>query len=345
MSGDHHSLLLGPLMMDVEGLSLTAEDQALLAHPFVGGLILFSRNYSSVIQVSELISSIREVRPDIIIAVDQEGGRVQRFKSSLTRLPPLADIGKLYDKSPELAETYATELGWMMASEMLSLGVDISFAPVLDLAYGVSSIIGDRALHSRPELVTKLADAYIEGMNQAGMVATGKHFPGHGAVQADSHLELPIDSRTFEEIKQQDIVPFEKLSARLAGIMPAHIIYDKVDKLPAGFSPYWLQTVLRSGLQFSGVIFSDDLSMEGAAVAGTYLERAEKALNAGCDMILLCNCREGVKAVLEDKTLVQHQANQQRLCALQGKPKMKSLEQLQSLSRYKAAQEMIEDYS
>lgn len=336
---------LGPLMVDVEGLSLTKEDRNLLKHPFVGGLILFSRNYASVEQVSELIASIREQRPELIIAVDQEGGRVQRFKSSLTRLPPLEDVGRLYDNSPELAAAYATELGWIMASEMLALGVDISFAPVLDLAYGVSSIIGDRALHSKPALVSLLGGAYIEGMDQAGMVATGKHFPGHGAVQADSHLELPLDSRSLEAIKQHDIIPFKNLAKHLGGIMPAHIVYDKVDALPAGFSPYWLQTVLRNELGFSGVIFSDDLSMEGAAMAGPYAQRAEKALAAGCDMILVCNCREGVNAVLADDQVTQYSANQQRIHALRGGARVSGLEELRSLSRYQAAQEMIVRYS
>jgi len=336
---------LGPLMVDVEGLSLTKEDRSLLKHPFVGGLILFSRNYASVEQVSELITSIKEHRPELIIAVDQEGGRVQRFKSSLTRLPPLESVGRLYDNSPDLATAYATELGWIMASEMLALGVDISFAPVLDLAYGVSSIIGDRALHSKPVLVSMLGGAYIEGMNEAGMVATGKHFPGHGAVQADSHLELPLDSRSLEAIKQHDIIPFKSLAKQLGGIMPAHIVYEKVDALPAGFSLYWLQTVLRNELGFSGVIFSDDLSMEGAAMAGSYAQRAEKALAAGCDMILVCNCREGVNAVLADDQVTQQSANQQRIHALRGSSRVSGLEELRSLSRYQAAQEMIVRYS
>jgi beta-N-acetylhexosaminidase len=232
-----------------------------------------------------------------------------------------------------------------MASEMLALGVDISFAPVLDLAYGVSSIIGDRALHSKPELVSLLGGAYIEGMNQAGMVATGKHFPGHGAVQADSHLELPLDSRSLEEIKQHDIIPFMNLASQLGGIMPAHIVYEKVDDFPAGFSPYWLQTVLRDELGFMGVIFSDDLSMEGAAMAGPYAKRAEKALRAGCDMILICNCREGVKAVLADDQLAQHGANQRRLHALMGHSHVSSLDELRFLERYQSAQEMIVQYS
>ena len=339
------SSALGPLMMDVEGHALTEEDRALLRHPFVGGLILFSRNYSSVQQVQALTAAIREVRPGIIIAVDQEGGRVQRFKAPLTRLPPLADIGKLYKSSPASALAYATELGWLMAAEILTLGVDISFAPVLDLAYGVSSIIGDRSLHARPELVSSLASAYIDGMNEAGMAATGKHFPGHGAVQADSHLELPIDSRAMDEMQEQDIVPFAALATKLAGVMPAHIIYEQIDDMPAGFSPYWLQTILRSKLGFSGVIFSDDLSMAGAAIAGTYSERAEKALSAGCDMILLCNCRNGVKELLKNETLILMQANQERLRALQGNGNISNLAQLQSLSRCHVAQEMIRDFA
>ncbi|MBL4606334.1 MAG: beta-N-acetylhexosaminidase [Pseudomonadales bacterium] len=336
---------LGPLMMDVEGLVLTVQDSALIQHPFVGGLILFSRNYESVEQIRALITSIRELRPELIIAVDQEGGRVQRFKSPLTRLPPLKSVGKLYESDPLLASVYATELGWLMASEILALGVDISFAPVLDLAYGVSSIIGDRALHSKPEVASLLGGAYIEGMSQAGMAATGKHFPGHGAVQADSHLELPIDSRSLEEITQHDIIPFRNLAAQLGGVMPAHIVYEKIDSLPAGFSSYWLQTILREELGFCGVIFSDDLSMAGAAMAGTYAQRADKALAAGCDMILVCNCREGVNALLSNEQIIKHEADQSRIHGLKGCAQVSGLDELRSLQRYQAAKKMIIDYS
>lgn len=339
------SSLFGPLVLDITGLSLTEDDKQLLQNPFVGGVILFSRNYQSPGQVTQLINDMRSIRPELLIAVDQEGGRVQRFKSSLTRLPAMASIGQLYDQNPQQALVYATELGWLMASEMLVLGVDISFAPVLDLAYGVSSVIGDRSLHASPEVVIVLAKAYIRGMNQAGMAATGKHFPGHGAVSADSHHALPVDSRELDDIRQNDLKPFNALVDTLAGIMPAHIVYDRVDSSPAGFSTFWLQSLLRNEMGFKGLIFSDDLSMKGAAIAGNYVDRAFQALHAGCDMILVCNDREGVETLLVDQTLTQWQVNQQRVRALKGKPLVNDFSALQAMKRYSLARELIEYYN
>lgn len=339
------SSLFGPLVLDIAGLSLTEDDKQLLQNPFVGGVILFSRNYQSPGQVTQLINDMRSIRPELLIAVDQEGGRVQRFKSSLTRLPAMASIGQLYDQNPQQALVYATELGWLMASEMLVLGVDISFAPVLDLAYGVSSVIGDRSLHASPEVVIVLAKAYIRGMNQAGMAATGKHFPGHGAVSADSHHALPVDSRELDDIRQNDLKPFNALVDTLAGIMPAHIVYDRVDSSPAGFSTFWLQSLLRNEMGFKGLIFSDDLSMKGAAIAGNYVDRAFQALHAGCDMILVCNDREGVETLLVDQTLTQWQVNQQRVRALKGKPLVNDFSALQAMKRYSLARELIEYYN
>lgn len=339
------SSLFGPLVLDIAGLSLTEDDKQLLQNPFVGGVILFSRNYQSPGQVTQLINDMRSIRPELLIAVDQEGGRVQRFKSSLTRLPAMASIGQLYDQNPQQALVYATELGWLMASEMLVLGVDISFAPVLDLAYGVSSVIGDRSLHASPEVVIVLAKAYIRGMNQAGMAATGKHFPGHGAVSADSHHALPVDSRELDDIRQNDLKPFNALVDILAGIMPAHIVYDRVDSNPAGFSTFWLQSLLRNEMGFKGLIFSDDLSMKGAAIAGNYVDRAFQALHAGCDMILVCNDREGVETLLVDQTLTQWQVNQQRVRALKGKPLVNDFSALQAMKRYSLARELIEYYN
>lgn len=331
--------------MDVAGLSLTDEDRLVLEHPFIGGVILFSRNYQSPEQVTQLIREIRAIRADLLIAVDQEGGRVQRFKSALTRLPPMATLGRLYDHNPQAALSYATDLAWLMASEMLSLGVDISFAPVLDLAYGVSTVIGDRAFHDNPTTVVELAGAYIKGMKLAGMAATGKHFPGHGAVAADSHIELPVDTRELDDIRKKDLQPFVLLADQLAAIMPAHIVYERVDANPAGFSEVWLQSVLRQELGFKGLIFSDDLSMKGATIAGDYSARAGQALRAGCDMILLCNDRDGVKALLGDSALVDRRVEPARVMSLKAKPKVDDLRVLQSLPRYQQTQQLISKYT
>jgi beta-N-acetylhexosaminidase len=286
------------LMLDVAGLSLTEEDRALLRHPGTGALILFARNYQSPAQLDALVGEIRAESPDILIAVDQEGGRVQRFRDGFTRLPPMRSLGHLYDRDPDAALRASRQLGLLMAAELIPHGVDISFAPVLDLDFGASSVIGDRSFHQRADVVVSLVGAFIDGMADAGMAATGKHFPGHGFVQGDSHLELPLDHRSLDEIRSQDMVPFIRLADRLAGMMLAHIVYDQVDSLPAGFSPVWLKQILRQQLGYRGLIFSDDLSMEGAAGAGSYAERAAAALDAGCDMVLVCNDRAGAMEVL-----------------------------------------------
>lgn len=287
------------LMLDIGGTELTAEDRELLAHPGTGGLIFFSRNFENREQITALVKAIRVVRPEILVAVDQEGGRVQRFREGFTRLPPMRRLGERFDQDPNQASTQAYQLGALMASELVACDIDISFAPVLDLDFGQSSVIGDRSFHTQAQAVTTLAGAFIDGMRAAGMAATGKHFPGHGFVQADSHLELPMDTRTLDEITVADLVPFHALAGRLAGIMPAHVVYEQVDAQPAGFSSFWLQTVLRQQLGFSGVIFSDDLAMAGAAIAGSYAQRAEAALSAGCDMVLVCNDRAGAVQVLD----------------------------------------------
>lgn len=287
------------VMMDVGGTHLNDEDISLLRHPAVGGLILFSRNYEDPQQLRQLVQSIRAVRPEILIAVDQEGGRVQRFRDGFVELPPMGALGKHFAKAPEEALGGATLVGQLMAAELLDMGVDISFAPVLDVDDGTSTIIGDRSFHQDPQRVVQLASAFIDGMQLAGMAATGKHFPGHGSVVADSHLELPVDPRPLAEIKAHDMVPFIALADRLQGIMPAHIVYPQVDSLPAGFSQRWLQTILRQELGFQGVIFSDDLGMAGAAQAGNFAQRAEAALVAGCDMVLACNDRAGQIEVIE----------------------------------------------
>ncbi|MBQ0757268.1 MAG: beta-N-acetylhexosaminidase [Amphritea sp.] len=297
-------------MLDVAGLSLTAEDKTLLQNPQVGGLILFSRNYESPQQLSDLVREIRVCSPDILIAVDQEGGRVQRFREGFTRLPPMAALRELHQRNSANGCAVATELGWLMAAELVCYGVDISFAPVLDLDFGVSEVIGDRAFSSSPEDVTELAGAFIAGMREAGMASTGKHFPGHGWVVADSHHEIPVDDRSLEDIESQDLIPFIRLMAQgLDAVMPAHVIYQQVDDRPAGFSPYWIQQRLRSEIGFDGVVFSDDLTMEGASVAGGFESRSEQALEAGCDMLLVCNNRAAALQVLSYLERIGHQGS------------------------------------
>ncbi|WP_273008791.1 MULTISPECIES: beta-N-acetylhexosaminidase [unclassified Alcanivorax] len=287
------------LMLDLEGLQVSDVEKDLLSHPGTGGLILFTRNYQDRQQLAELVRQIRAVRPEILIAVDQEGGRVQRFRDGFVRLPPMAALGRRYDQTPQLAMAEASLVGELMASELTELDIDLSFAPVLDLDYGTSTVIGDRSFHGDADAMIALAGAFIDGMSAAGMAATGKHFPGHGHVVADSHLELPVDPRPLAEIEAADLRPFVALAQKLDGIMPAHVIYSAVENQTAGFSRYWLQTRLREQMGFRGVIFSDDLSMAGAHGVGGYAERARAALAAGCDMVLACNNRTGAEEVLD----------------------------------------------
>ena len=287
---------LGPLMVDMAGTSLSGEDISIIQHPLVGGVILFTRNFVSRAQLVELVKSIREIKPKCVVAVDQEGGRVQRFKREFTRLPPM----QVFDATgAEFARSLVVDTAWLMASELIACGIDISFAPVLDVDRDFSSIIGDRSFSYDPWRVSELAGAFIDGMREAGMAATGKHFPGHGGVQADSHLELPIDSRAWSELVARDFIPFKELSHKLRGVMPAHIVFSNIDEHPVGFSPKWLKQILRKEFEFNGVIFSDDLTMEGASSVGGYPERAFAALEAGCDVILICNNRNGVHEVLD----------------------------------------------
>ncbi|MDP2225883.1 MAG: beta-N-acetylhexosaminidase [Moraxellaceae bacterium] len=312
-------MALGALMLDVEGLTLTDDEKSLLAHPHVGGLILFARNYESVAQVTALVQDIRAVRPDILIAVDQEGGRVQRFRSEFVRLPPMKTMGDLHATNPGAARHLAQQCGWLMASEVLAVGVDISFAPILDVDCGLSQVIGDRAFHAEPDIAIVLLREFIRGMNDAGMAATGKHFPGHGSVVADSHVAMPVDERPWSEIEAHDLKPFAALARELQGIMPAHVIYARVDAHPAGFSSFWLQDILRDRLGFDGVIFSDDLSMEGASVSGSYSDRVNAALDAGCDMVLVCNHRAGALEALAALEKRGQFPDQRRLAAMRGK--------------------------
>lgn len=313
-------MTLGPLMIDIEGLSLTPEDKVLLKNPKVGGVILFSRNFHSLSQLEELVADIHALRsPPLLIAVDQEGGRVQRFKDGFSILPAMRRFGDIYDQDPQQAMLLAKECGWLMASEIRSTGIDLSFAPVLDLDKGISSVIGNRAFHSQPRVVALLGQAFVEGMGEAGMHATGKHFPGHGSIAADSHVAMPVDERRFADMEMDDIYPFRFLvESGIHALMIAHVIYPRIDRHAAGFSEFWLQKMLRNELQFQGAIFSDDLIMEGAAVAGNYVERAEKALAAGCDMILVCNHRAAAIEVLESLTDYENPASSLRLAHLHG---------------------------
>lgn len=315
---------LGPVMLDVEGTSLNDEDRCVLQHPLVGGVILFSRNFDSPEQITELIDEIHQIRqPKLLVAVDHEGGRVQRFRNGFTQLPAVRQIGQLYKKDAKQALQMAETAGWLMAAELRACGVDFSFAPVLDVDYGKSQVIGDRAWHSKPHLVAELAHAYMNGMQAAGMPATGKHFPGHGWVEADSHTDLPVDDRRFEDVFVDDVMPFERMiDYGMAAVMPAHVIYSRCDSRPAGFSPFWLQEILRNRLGFQGVIFSDDLSMAGAGVVGGYLERANAALDAGCDMLLVCNNRAAALEVLQGLEDRHDAASHSRLARMHGRQAM-----------------------
>ncbi len=331
-------MTLGPLMLDVAGLELTQEDRELLAHPAVGGVILFARNYQSPEQVSALVNEIHGLRnPHLLVAVDQEGGRVQRFRDGITRLPALACLGEIFDRDRTRARHLAHTMGWLMAAEVRAVGVDISFAPVLDLDYGVSTVIGNRALHKRPEIVAELAHAYQSGMQEAGMAATGKHFPGHGAVEADSHHALPVDPRRYEDIAQWDMVPFERMiHYGLAAVMMAHVVYSEVDAQPAGFSRYWIKAVLRDQLGFQGVVFSDDLSMEAAAGIGSYTDRARLSLEAGCDMVLVCNARAQAAEVATALVDYSNPVTHTRLARLHGRH-APGLRELQASPRWSQA--------
>ncbi len=331
----------GPLMLDVSGTELTPADIELLQHPATGGVILFSRNFESRQQIHRLINEIHELRtPPLLVAVDQEGGRVQRFRDGFTILPAPAQILPFRNGQIDQARHVAHELGWLMAAELRSAGVDFSFAPVLDLDYGVSEVIGDRAFGKTREQVTALAQAWMMGAREAGMISVGKHFPGHGAVRADSHLELPVDHRKSEEILHVDVYPFRKLIRNgLEGIMPAHVIYDDCDPDLAGFSHYWLQQVLRAQLGFTGVIFSDDLSMQATEETGDFPRRAQAAINAGCDMVLVCNNTEAALEVAESLRDYHNPVSMARCVRLHGRPAM-GWDQLREQSRWHNAVEL-----
>jgi beta-N-acetylhexosaminidase len=326
-------------MLDIGGADLDGVDRERLRHPLVGGVILFSRNYDSPQQLRRLSHEIHVLRnPPLIIAVDQEGGRVQRFREHFTALPAMRVLGRAWDESPHRARVLARATGLVMAAELRAHGIDLSLAPVLDVDHGNSSVIGDRAFHSDPQVVAELARNLALGMRDGGMASVGKHFPGHGYVQADSHLQVPVDDRSYTEIERCDMLPFRRLaSSVLGGVMPAHVIYPQIDQRPAGFSSVWLTTILRGALGFRGVIFSDDLSMEGAAAAGDIRARAETALHAGCDMALVCNAPTSADELLDNLRYTMPAVTLARLARMHGRPQPKTMTQLREDADYMEA--------
>jgi len=337
-------MTLGPVMLDVVDKELNAEDVKRLQNPLVGGVILFSRNFESPAQLKALTASIHAVRqPPLLISVDHGGGRVQRFQDGFTKIPPMREFGKIWDDNPKKAKALAEEAGWILAAELRAHGVDFSFTPVLDMDYGESQVIGNRAFHLKAQAIHELAYALMHGLRRGGMPAVGKHFPGHGFVVADSHVAIPVDDREFDEIAQNDLQPFRQMiDDGIQAIMPAHVIYPKVDEKPAGFSPRWLQKVLRERLGFDGVIFSDDLSMEGAGVAGDVTARALAALNAGCDMVLLCNQPDKADELLANLKWDMTGASRARLARMHGGRAPKDMDHLHEDAEFVAAVKRVD---
>lgn len=336
---------LGPVMLDIAGTTLDTNDLRRLQHPLTGGLILFARNYESREQLCALTSAIHAARPGILIAVDHEGGRVQRFKTDgFTRLPAMRALGTLWDRDVLAATEAATAIGFVLAAELRACGVDLSFTPVLDLDYGESGVIGDRAFHRDARVVTLLAKSLNHGLALAGMGNCGKHFPGHGFVKADSHVAIPVDERDLKAILAEDAAPYAWLGMSLSGVMPAHVIYPKVDKHPAGFSKKWL-SLLRKDMGFQGVIFSDDLSMEGASVAGSVVDGAQAALAAGCDMVLICNSPAKADELLAGLKVARSavaKASEARIAALVPFLPASGWDDLQRDARYLAARKITQ---
>jgi len=332
--------LPGVLMLDVQGTVLNEDERSLLRHPQVGGVILFSRNIQDAAQVQALVADIRRCRPQILLAVDQEGGRVQRLREGFTRLPPMLRFGELWQRDQSAAKTLAQDCGWLMAAEVRACDIDFSFAPVLDLHTGLSEVIGDRAFSADQDTLVALATAFMQGMHEAGMATTGKHFPGHGSVTADSHHDLPLDKRPLQQIREQDMQPFVRCMPVMDAVMPAHVIYQQADDACAGFSEFWLQTVLRKQLDFQGVIFSDDLVMAAAAAAGNMEDRVKKALAAGCDMLLVCNDREAALQALAALEGLNTEPNA-RLLRMQGKQHL-DFAALQATPRWQQTHDRLE---
>lgn len=341
---------IGPVILDLVGTELTPDEHELLQHPLIGGVILFTRNYQSPQQIAELCLTIRQAKKQpFLIAVDHEGGRVQRFRSGFTRIPSMGLIGQLYESSPQKGLEMSEACGWVMASELLASGINLSFAPVLDLDKKNNPVVGDRAFHRDPKIIITLAKAFIKGMHQAGMAATGKHFPGHGSVQIDSHVGSPVDERDWETIAADDLIPFaELIHSGISAIMPAHIIFPKIDDKAVGFSKIWLQDILRRQLNFSGVIFSDDLNMKGADITpGSYAGRAQAALAAGCDMILICNNRPAAIEIIEHLPHDKHAVEQGKYKTLLGKELSQSfdLDLLKSSTGWREKARLIMNFS
>jgi beta-N-acetylhexosaminidase len=331
----------GPVMLDVAGKTLDQDDIRRLQHRLTGGVILFARNYENRAQLTALTAAIHVARPGLLIAVDHEGGRVQRFRSDgFTRLPAMRRFGELWERDVLQATEAATATGFVLAAELRACGIDFSFTPVLDLDFGQSGVIGDRAFHRDPRIVTLLAKSLNHGLLLAGMANCGKHFPGHGFAQADSHVAMPVDERELAQILDDDAQPYAWLGMSLSAVMPAHVVYPKVDKHPAGFSGKWLD-ILRGRLGFQGAIISDDLSMEGASVAGGALERAQAALTAGCDMVLMCNSPDKADALLDGLDPAQSPASAARVAALTPRAPAQDWAQLQNDARYRSARQAV----
>lgn len=328
---------LGPVMGDVAGPSLSAEERERLCHPMFGGVILFARNCQDPSQVAALVAEIRALRnPALLVGIDQEGGRVQRLREGVTRLPPMAALGRSWERDgADAALAQAHRVGRLLALEMRALGLDLSFAPVMDLGLGVSAVIGDRAFHADPAVVGRLGIAFWDGMHSAGLMGVAKHFPGHGSTALDSHVDIPRDERPLSEIESRDLKPFEALvKAGIPGVMPAHVIYPAGDDRPAGFSPFWLEQFLRQRLRFRGCIFSDDLSMAGAGVVGEIESRAASATMAGCDVLLVCNDPAAADSACETALRMNVQPDQGRLEGMRGAGAPSSWPALQSQREY-----------
>jgi len=332
----------GPVMLDVVGKTLTNDDKRRLAHPMTGGVILFARHYENRAQLAALTDAIRAEREDLLIAVDHEGGRVQRFRTDgFTVLPAMGKLGALWDSDVLHATKVTTAVGYILAAELRACGVDMSFTPVLDLNYGQSQVIGDRAFHRDPRVVAMLAKSLNHGLALAGMANCGKHFPGHGFAHADSHVAMPVDDRPLEAILRDDVAPYDWLGLTLASVIPAHVIYPQVDAKPAGFSRVWLQDVLRNKLRFPGAIFSDDLSMEAARQGGTLTEAATAALQAGCDMVLICNQPEEAEKVLDALRFTPPKESQARLSRMRPRGKALKWSKLVAEPEYLQAQSLL----
>jgi beta-N-acetylhexosaminidase len=343
-----NTTLRGPVMLDIEGLKLNADDKRRLAHPLTGAVILFARNFQSRQQLLDLVGEIRAIKAGLLIAVDHEGGRVQRFKTDgFTHLPAMAQLGKLWrqkasNSSPQLqAMQCATAMGYVLAAELRACDIDFSFTPVLDLDWGRSEVIGNRAFDADPRTVTLLAKQVCHGLALAGMKSCGKHFPGHGWAEADSHVDIPIDERPLKTLLTNDAAPYGWFGLGLDAVMPAHVVYPKVDSQPAGFSSKWIQDILRGQLGFRGAVFSDDLAMAGARVAGNVVQAAQAALTAGCDMVLICNQPQQADELLDGLRLEPTAASARRIDGLMPTAPGLSWQALMQEERYLQARESV----